>query len=71
MAAHDNMFMKLDCGRWVSIHAFEYIYTYGGLVLGRPNAKMSCAAHRVCGCRGDQFVGAGQDPLDPTYGRRP
>ncbi len=74
-AAHDNMFMKLDCGRWVSIHAFEYSYTYGGLVEGRPNAKLNAwlieaavaAASKSWGPRKTHLIPPAVDDRNPKH----
>jgi hypothetical protein len=35
------LFLKLDCGRQVSLDAFNYSRTYAGLLMGRPNAEMN------------------------------
>jgi hypothetical protein len=35
------LFLKLDCGRQVSLDAFDYSRTYAGLLDGRPNAEMN------------------------------
>src|SRR5262245_20241886 len=34
-------FLMLDCGRQVSLDAFDYSRTYGGLLEGLPNAEMN------------------------------
>jgi hypothetical protein len=33
--------MTLDCGRRVTLDAFDYARTYAGLLEGRPNAEIN------------------------------
>jgi hypothetical protein len=33
--------LTLDCGRRVTLDAFDYAHTYAGLLEGRPNAEMN------------------------------
>jgi hypothetical protein len=35
------LFLKLDCGRQVSVNAFNYSRTYARLMMGRPDAQLN------------------------------
>jgi hypothetical protein len=35
------LFLKLDCGREVSLDSFDYRRTYAGLLMGRPDAEIN------------------------------
>src|SRR5262249_6861667 len=40
-ARHNMLSLMLDCGRRVTVDAFDYARTYAGLLEGRPNAEMN------------------------------
>jgi hypothetical protein len=40
-AEKQMLFLTLDCGRQVSLDAFDYSRTYAGLLEGRPDAEMN------------------------------
>jgi hypothetical protein len=74
-AVHDMLIMKLDCGRQVSLDAFNYGRTYGGLMLGRPNAKLNAwtieaevaAASKSWGPRKTHLIPPAVDDRDPKH----
>jgi hypothetical protein len=69
------LFLKLDCGRDVSLEAFDYSRTYAGLLEGRPNAEMNAriieraVAEREgsWGKRAVHLIPPATDGTDPTH----